>query len=283
MTNRPGAGASNPAMPPSTRLLPLAALGVALGAAILLALALAPPTVGANGVGELAPDDAAAAEAPRPGPSAPPHGEAPSEFPAPPPEDPVDCAPSLARRVQQRYEGIRDLWARFRQRSFSVALGDQGATLEARGEVVFAKPGRMRWTYASPEPSVVVSDGETLWIYDPTAKEVQVMDVGQGFLSGTAIQFLLGEGDLLEAFEVEARGCGGETVRLVLRPRAEATYERLILEVDPATGLVRATSVHDLFGNRTDVVFDEIRTDTEPPPERFRFQPPEGTRVLELR
>ena len=60
-----------------------------------------------------------------------------------------------------------------------VALGDgAGDALAASGEVVFAKPGKMRWTYESPEPSLVVSDGATLWIYDPKAREVQKLPLG---------------------------------------------------------------------------------------------------------
>lgn len=192
------------------------------------------------------------------------------------------CADSVAATVQARYDRIRDLRAGFSQRSFHVAFGEEGSSSEAKGEVLFAKPGRMRWTYEAPEPSVVVSDGETLWIFDPDAGEVQVMHVGQGFLSGTAIQFLLGEGELRKAFEVRAEACGGERVRLILTPKEEATYERLVLEADPETGLVAATSIDDLFGNRTEVRFRDLETNTDPPASRFRFEPPEGTRVLEL-
>lgn len=281
MTNRAAAGASKRTMDSLRRLLRRAVPATGAAAALLAAALLAPPPADANGP---APGDAEAAApgspAERPAPAA---AGGPAAEAAAPEREGGSCAAALARKVQRRYEGIHDLWARFRQRSFSVALGEAGEASEARGEVRFAKPGRMRWTYESPEPSVVVSDGETLWIYDPTANEVQVMDVGRGFLSGTAIQFLLGEGDLLEAFEVAAEGCGEETVRLVLRPREEATYERLGLDVEAATGMVRATSVYDLFGNRTRVVFEEIRTDTNPAPDLFRFDPPEGTRVLELR
>lgn len=241
--------------------------------ALALVLAAAAPA-GANGPSPEAP---AAPEA-SPGP-----GTASPGATAQPGAEEGGCAEAIARKVQRRYDGIEDLRARFQQRSFSVAFGEAGSAGEARGEVVFAKPGRMRWTYEAPEPSVVVSDGATLWIHDPNAGEVQVMEVGEGFLSGTAIQFLLGEGDLLESFEVRARGCGEERVRLELRPKREATYERLDLAVDPETGLVQATSVHDLFGNRTDVVFEEVRLDTDPDPALFRFEPPEGVRVLELR
>ena len=59
-----------------------------------------------------------------------------------------DCADALARQVQQRYEKVRDLSAQFQQTTRRVALGDgAGDALAASGEVVFAKPGKMRWTY----------------------------------------------------------------------------------------------------------------------------------------
>jgi len=195
-------------------------------------------------------------------------------------EEPADCAREIVGRVQARYDGVRDLEARFTQRSRSVAFGGAGQEMRARGVALFAKPGRMRWTYEEPEPSVVVSDGQTLWIYDPAAKEVQEFPVGQGFLSGTAVQFLLGEGKILEAFGVHAEACAGETVRLFLRPRAEATYELLELVVVRATGDVRETAVVDLFGNRTDVVFESLRSDRRPDASQFRFEAGPGVRVL---
>ena len=70
------------------------------------------------------------------------------------------CAVRAVAAVQARYEKVSDLTASFVQESRSVAFGAAGAASSSRGEVVFAKPGRMRWTYTAPEPSLVVSDGE---------------------------------------------------------------------------------------------------------------------------
>jgi outer membrane lipoprotein carrier protein len=193
---------------------------------------------------------------------------------------PADCSRAVAGRVQARYEGVEDLEARFTQRSRSVAFGGAPQTMQASGVALFAKPGRMRWTYEEPEPSLVVSDGQMLWIYDPTAREAQEFPVGQGFLSGTVVQFLLGEGRILDSFEVRAEGCGGREVRLLLRPREEASYESLELLVVPTSGDVRSTAVVDLFGNRTDVEFGSLRVNQRPPPERFRFVPEPGVRML---
>jgi outer membrane lipoprotein carrier protein len=195
-------------------------------------------------------------------------------------DEPRDCAREVALRVQARYEGVRDLETRFAQKSRSVAFGGAGQEMQARGVALFAKPGRMRWTYEEPEPSVVVSDGKSLWIYDPVAKEAQEFPVGEGFLSGTAVQFLLGEGKILDAFEVAAEGCGAATVRLRLRPRKETSYELLELRVAPETGDVRESAVVDLFGNRTDVIFESMRTNLGVDSAQFRFEAGPGVRVL---
>jgi outer membrane lipoprotein carrier protein len=191
------------------------------------------------------------------------------------------CAAAVAERVQQRYDAVRDLRARFVQRTASVALGSaSGATLEAGGEVFFAKPGRMRWSYETPEPSLVVSDGTTLWIYDPQAEEAQQFPLGPEFLSGAAIQFLLGDGRLVDEFEIDARDCQEARIWLLLTPRKDSSYERLELAADRTTGEIRSTVVVDILGNRTEVELDEVTTNTNPPAERFQFEPPAGTRVL---
>jgi len=196
-----------------------------------------------------------------------------------------DCGATMAGRVQARYEGVEDLAARFRQQSRHAALGSSlGDEPPVEGRVMFAKPGRMRWEYEKPLESLVVSDGETLWIADPGAREVQVFPVGEAFLSGTAMQFLLGEGDLRSSFDVSAaaESCAAEEVRLTLVPKEAATYERLELLVEAASGDVRATAILDLFGNRTDVAFEDMKTNQKPEAGQFRFEAPDGWRVLEL-
>lgn len=193
------------------------------------------------------------------------------------------CAAAVAERVQRRYDAVRDLRARFVQRTASVALGSApAAAMESGGEVIFAKPGRMRWSYETPEPSLVVSDGEKVWIHDPAAREAQEMALGPEFLSGAAIQFLLGDGRLADEFEIAARGCGGAEVQLLLTPRRDSSYERLELRADAKTGEIHSTVVVDVLGNRTEVELSDVRTNTSPPASSFRFDPPEGTRVLSV-
>jgi outer membrane lipoprotein carrier protein len=197
------------------------------------------------------------------------------------------CDPALgeqiARKVQTRYEGIRDLRARLVQTSRSATFeGEALMTAEPRrGRVVFAKPGRMRWTYDSPEASVVASDGKTLWIHDLDAKTVTRLAVTEGYLTGAALQFLMGEGKIVDSFRVTVADCDDRTVTLDLLPRADQSYERLGLVANRASGDVVATSVTDLFGNQTTIRFEQLEANLNPTPDTFVLKIPEGVEVID--
>lgn len=208
---------------------------------------------------------------------------------APPPaaadsaSDAQACAERAVEAVQQRYRRLADLRARFEQTTRAVALGSAAAaTQRASGRVWFAKPGKMRWSYEEPEPSLMVSDGRTLWLYDPTLGEAQRLPVGEGALSGAAIQFLLGEGDIHAAFEVRPEACDEASASLTLVPREPASYERLGIRADPRTGDVLETRIVDLLGNATEVRFSELEANRDPPADVFTFEVPEGVRVIDL-
>lgn len=195
-----------------------------------------------------------------------------------------DCAEAVARKVQQRYERVDDLSARFEQTTQVASFGAESTagSEHASGVVVLAKPGRMRWSYEKPEPSLVVSDGHTVWLFDPQKREAQRFPNAESFLSGAAIQFLLGKGQLLDTFRVSAQRCDHDGVLLDLAPREPATYERLQLLADPATGEIRETAVFDLVGNATRVSFSHVELNRHPPASLFRFEPPSGVQVIEL-
>jgi outer membrane lipoprotein carrier protein len=233
---------------------------------------------------------ATAAPKRRPRPPAAEEGEAatteaaPAATPGAATEPANGCAASTASKVQSHYESVRDLTARFTQSSQVVSLGAPAASPGApsSGEVSFAKPGKMRWSYEQPEPSLVVADGSELWIYAPEDHEAQRFRSDQGFLSGAALQFLLGHGDMARDFKVKALSCTPEEALLQLLPRKAAAYEKLEIRVDRSSGEVMETAVFDLLGNVTRVAFQDVRTNTGLTDDLFQFTPPSGVRVVEV-
>jgi len=196
------------------------------------------------------------------------------------------CGATLARAVQDAYRGVRTLSADFEQTMRTATIGSRESHSPPstyRGKLLLEKPGKMRWTYESPEPSVVVSDGKTLWIYDPQAREVQKLPMAQGLAEMAGVRFLLGDRDILQDFRVRAQSCPtAEDAWLELIPREATNYEALRLRVEAGTGRVLATEVHDLFGNVTNVELSNPHPNQPIPAGQFSFQVPSGVEVIEL-
>ena len=204
---------------------------------------------------------------------------APSETSA----TPADCLTRTVDALQARYENVRDLRARFVQTTRPAHMaGSASEPTVSAGRMVVEKPAKMRWEYEEPDESLVVSDGESLWMYDPGFGEAQRLPVGEGLLSGAAVSFLLGEGDLRRDFEIRLVSCDAERAELELTPREPASFEKLRVVASPETGNLSHTRIDDLLGNVTDVALSDLETNVSPAPETFRFVAPEGVSVVEL-
>jgi outer membrane lipoprotein carrier protein len=64
---------------------------------------------------------------------------------------------------------------------FSQTLSnEQGDILEtSNGEVFLQNPGKFRWVYEEPYSQLIITDGETLWLYDQDLEQVTIRDVSK--------------------------------------------------------------------------------------------------------
>jgi outer membrane lipoprotein carrier protein len=193
-------------------------------------------------------------------------------------------------RVQRRYDAAQDFRAEFNQTLTSQAMNRQ---TRSAGEVLLKKPGLMRWNYRTPEARMYLSDGAVLWLYEPEDAQAFKQDLKSSQLPA-ALAFLTGTGKLAEQFEVEAvartdpdfsKLIGSGNPRdylLALHPRqAQPQIKAILFVVEPDTFEVRETVITDAQGNQNDVLFSNIRTNTQIPASTFRFTPPAGVRVID--
>jgi len=193
------------------------------------------------------------------------------------------CRDAAVAALQQRYQSATDLRADIVQTTRSVALGaNPSQQMISTGTVVLAKPGKMRWSYEEPEPSLVISDGETLWIYDPVFREAQKLPATEGYLSSAGVQFLLGKAELARDFEISALSCEAASAELRLRPRKPSAYEKLHVLVNLETGDLLKTTVFFILGNVTEIAFSNIELNVDPAASLFRLDLPADVRVIEL-
>lgn len=202
-------------------------------------------------------------------------------------------ADELLARVQAFYDQTRTVQASFHQ-TYYLRLYDRYE--RSRGEVVFQKPGRMRWDYAAPNGKVIVSNGERLMIYEPPDEDESR---GQGFESRVdqnelpaAFAFLTGSGRLADLFSVRSldasRNGFSEGHVLELRPSEPSPhYERILFYVamvgegEALAAVVRRVLIVDASGNRNRFDFSNLRFNRSVPDSTFDYRFPSGTRRIQ--
>jgi outer membrane lipoprotein carrier protein len=189
-------------------------------------------------------------------------------------------AAPLVAKIQKFYDSSRDLHAHFDQ----VLKSEIGGAKKAAGEVWLKKPGKMRWDYAKPEKKIMVSDGQTLWVYEPEDEQALKQDLRSSTLP-LSVSFLLGQGKLGDEFSIslvheEGIGGPGEAVLKLVPKTPTAAYRYLLFVVEPQSGLVRGTIIYDQQGGTNQLTFTNVETNRGVADSKFKFTPPRGTRIL---
>lgn len=194
------------------------------------------------------------------------------------PSVPVRAGADDAPQLAQLLDGMTTLSAEFEQ-TVTNRFGDvlQAAT----GRMHLERPMRLRWELDEPYPQLVVTNGETLWVYDPDLEQVTLQPLADA-LSGSPAVFLAGTvADLRRNFAVvatEAPEAGGS--RFELTPvDPNAVYGQLALTF-AADGGLASIAIADHLEQLTRVTF----TSRDPGPmlesALFEFTIPTGVDVI---
>jgi outer membrane lipoprotein carrier protein len=179
--------------------------------------------------------------------------------------------------VQKRYGRIKDIKSDFRQET-KIKPGNR--VLTARGSAFFKKPKMIRWDFLIPEQQQIITDGQTMWIYEPQEKQVQVYDAG--YLDARLrLGFFSDLRRLAEDFQMTAGPEDDRHYQLQLVPKHEGLdVKRITLWVAKKPMRVVRAAFVDLAGNETNLWFANIRENTGLADSMFTFVPPEGTTVI---
>ena len=104
---------------------------------------------------------------------------------------------NLLQLIQKQYQSVRSFSGRFIQSSHRADT--ETGPKKAEGLVSYKRPGKMRWLYEAPEEQLLVTNGQTMWLYDPLLENVTVQKL-EKITEGTALSFLLGLGNLQADF-----------------------------------------------------------------------------------
>ncbi len=93
---------------------------------------------------------------------------------------------------------LKEKLAKFEQinAEFSQLVSNaQGEILnESQGLLTISRPGKFRWQVTAPEEELIVSDGQTMWLYSPFVEQVTLINL-QDAIAGTPFILLSGAND----------------------------------------------------------------------------------------
>ena len=192
-------------------------------------------------------------------------------------------AQAVLAEIQGRYVNTNEFEAGFLQEYIGKVMK---RSQKGEGKVYFKKKGMMRWDYRTPNQKFI-TNGRTLWYYQPEENHVFVSDMAKVLKEKTPLSFLAGEGDISRDFNIltfnESLSEKEDTFVLELAPKeTNAALSKLTLTVDKKTYYVVQADVFDGLGNVTRTRFVDIKTDVGLSNSFFNFTIPPGTEILKF-
>ncbi len=192
-----------------------------------------------------------------------------------------ESLPQAAARLESRLKSLASLQADFEQLYYSQTVSQP---LRGRGAFTFRKPDLMKWEYVSPEPQVFLFRDGVFSFYIPSEKQlIRSRSAGERYES-EILGLLSGARGLREDYTVEATefpAGAGAGRQLKLTPRREGEYTQILIEVDPASGLIGRAIFFDWAGNKTEFRFSKLRPDRRLPRDAFDLVLPPGVEVID--
>jgi outer membrane lipoprotein carrier protein len=180
-------------------------------------------------------------------------------------------------RLQRHYRDTSSFSAKFNEEIATVGAPKR----QRNGTVSFRKPGRMRWDFEAPEKQTIVSDGETLYSYDPDLNQVVETPLKQALKSSSATSFLLGIGNINRDFKAAFANPAKPTGNLIdLILDAKTGGYKIEIGLDPKTYNLMTLTLTDQLGDVTTIAFSEVRDNVELPDSTFAFEAPAGADIV---
>lgn len=200
---------------------------------------------------------------------------------------------TLVEALEARYRGIQDISASFSQttmvKGFPKPQRGAGSLFIRRPA---GSPPQFRFEYRTPRQTIV-SDGSTLWFYQPEAASVIIQSLRGPQASGIsrAVAFIADLGSIAQDFHIKyaspARDAQGH-VRIILTPKRTPLFKSLVLTLSQQLETtdagndfpITAAVLTDQAGTTTSFQYRDITINQGMTAGKFHFVAPPHTTVI---
>ena len=180
--------------------------------------------------------------------------------------------PRLLETVEKRYNRAKTLEVTFEE---TLSAGGRGRQTES-GQLFLRKPGRMRWDYTKPAGKLFLSDGKSIYYYNPTSKRAEKISLKEAEDMRAPMAFLLGRLD----FDKDFKNLQAAEHPLGTLITGDAKSERLpyrqVEFVVASDSAIRELRVHGYDNSLLTFNFTNEKLNPPISDKLFRFELPEG-------
>lgn len=170
------------------------------------------------------------------------------------------------------------------QGQFEQITRDQDGQVveENSGNFAIKRPGLLRWHIVEPFEQLLVSDGESLWVYDPDLEQVSISTVDEQMQQNSALLLSSDLAEIRSNYRVEdVRSEGGRKLFSLIPLQMDHAFERLTLIFDGEQ--ISGWELDTALGERSTFSFTGLRVNQSIPAQEFKFEPPADVDVLDER
>jgi outer membrane lipoprotein carrier protein len=200
---------------------------------------------------------------------------------------------SAKEKLMKKLSKLAFFTANFSQniRSESGELLSQGT-----GNLAISKPNLVHWQTLTPDETQIVSDGNTLWFYDPFIEQASAYSLAKSIHNTPILLLTTDEASLWQQYNVQEEISDDEAVnvkptqRFVIQPiDTSSQIKQLTLTftvadvAGPSDTELSQFSFQDATGQVSEITLNNFNSKTKPQASLFSFSLPEGVRLEDQR
>ena len=160
----------------------------------------------------------------------------------------------------------------------TVLNKDGSVKQQATGTVIFSRPGKFRWTYATPFKQIIVGDDDKIYLYDVDLAQVTIKHLDPA-MGGSPAALLAGDNSMEKFYLLKDAGSHDGLSWLIATPKQKDSAFRQIAMGFDQHSLVEM-KIYDNFGTTTAIKLSQMARNLKLPADAFKFIPPAGVDVI---
>lgn len=189
----------------------------------------------------------------------------------------INCAwaESAVDNLNKKLAEFHSLTANFQQ----TVVSDDGSVLQtSQGKMAIMRPGKFFWTVSKPITQELITNGKTLWVYEPDLEQVTIRQLGNNLGETPLILLTKQHAQLQEGFNVQQVNA----YQFVLIPKhKQDNFNKIVLIF--ADGKPQSLQLLNQLGQKTLIQFSNIKINPPVNVKQFNFKVPKGVDVIDQR